>query len=57
VLVNLFAGWQHARLVRALERGDRFDSRSSMRPIVIAVFLALVGLAMAIYLISVRSFA
>jgi putative membrane protein len=57
VLVNLFAGWNHARLVRALERGDRFDSRSSMRPIVIAVFLALVGLGMAIYLISVRSFA
>jgi inner membrane protein YidH len=55
VLVNLFAGWHHARLIRGLDRADRSHSRSSMQPIAIAVFLALVGLAMAIYLISVRS--
>ncbi|HXZ31057.1 MAG TPA: DUF302 domain-containing protein [Terriglobales bacterium] len=55
VLVNVFAGWHHARLIRALNRADRSHSRSSMQPVAIALFLALVGLAMAIYLISVRS--
>lgn len=55
VLVNLFSGWRHARLVHALDRADRLSSDSYLQPIAIAVFLALVGLAMAIYLISVRS--
>jgi uncharacterized protein (DUF302 family)/uncharacterized membrane protein YidH (DUF202 family) len=55
VLVNLFAAWHHARLTRALDHGERSHSRSSLQPIAIALFLALVGLAMAIYLVSVRS--
>lgn len=55
ILVNLFAGWRHVRLVRALDHGDESLSRSSMTPVVVAMFLALVGLAMAIYLISVHS--
>jgi len=55
VVVNLFAGWHHARLIRALDRADRSHSRSSLQPIALALLLALVGLAMAIYLISVRS--
>jgi putative membrane protein len=54
VLVNLFAGWQHARLVRDLDRGAPAHSRSSTMAVAIAVFLALVGLAMTIYLISLR---
>jgi uncharacterized protein (DUF302 family)/uncharacterized membrane protein YidH (DUF202 family) len=54
VLVNVLAAWHHARLIRALGRGDRSHSRSSMQAVAIALFLALVGLAMAIYLISVR---
>jgi uncharacterized protein (DUF302 family)/uncharacterized membrane protein YidH (DUF202 family) len=55
VFVNLFAGWQHARLVRLLDRGDPVRSRPAGAAVTIAVFLALVGLAMTIYLISVRS--
>src|ERR1700687_3466166 len=55
VIVNVFAGWRHARLVRELDRGDTADARSSTPAVAIAFFLALVGLAMAIYLISVRS--
>src|SRR5271157_5494890 len=55
VIVNVFAGWHHARLVRALDRGDTSHAQSSMQAIAIAFFLALVGLAMAIYLISVRN--
>jgi uncharacterized protein (DUF302 family)/uncharacterized membrane protein YidH (DUF202 family) len=54
VFVNLFAGWQHARLIRLLDRGDQVRSRPAGPAVTIAVFLALVGLAMTIYLISVR---
>jgi len=54
VLVNVLAAWHHARLIRGLDRGDRAHSHSSMQAVAIAWFLALVGLAMAIYLISVR---
>jgi uncharacterized protein (DUF302 family)/uncharacterized membrane protein YidH (DUF202 family) len=54
VFVNLFAGWQHARLLRLLDRGDQVRSRPAGPAVTIAVFLALVGLAMTVYLISVR---
>jgi uncharacterized protein (DUF302 family)/uncharacterized membrane protein YidH (DUF202 family) len=55
VMVNVFSGWHHARLVRELDRGETEHSRPSTPAVAIAFFLALVGLAMAIYLISVRS--
>jgi len=54
VVVNVFAGLRHARLVRELDRGEAAHTRSSM-PVAIAFLLALVGLAMAIYLLSIRS--
>ena len=55
VIVNVFAGWQHLRLVRELDRGAASHSHSSSQAVLIAFFLALVGLTMAIYLVSVRS--
>jgi uncharacterized protein (DUF302 family)/uncharacterized membrane protein YidH (DUF202 family) len=55
VIVNLFAGWRHARLVRELDRGDTAHPRPSTYAVAIALFLALVGLAMAISLVLVRS--
>jgi uncharacterized protein (DUF302 family)/uncharacterized membrane protein YidH (DUF202 family) len=55
VLVNLLSAWHHLRLVRSLERGEPVPARPSTQAIFIAVFLALVGLAMAIYLVSVHS--
>jgi len=55
VIVNLFAGWHHMRLVRALDHGDKAYSGSSIQAVAIAFVLALVGLAMAIYLVSVQS--
>jgi uncharacterized protein (DUF302 family)/uncharacterized membrane protein YidH (DUF202 family) len=55
VIVNLFAGWQHARLVLDLDGGDATRARPAAPAVAIALFLALVGLAMTIYLISVRS--
>ncbi len=54
VIVNLFAGWQHARLVRDLDRGGATQARPAAPAVAIALFLALVGLAMTIYLISLR---
>jgi uncharacterized protein (DUF302 family)/uncharacterized membrane protein YidH (DUF202 family) len=54
VIVNAFAGWQHLRLVRELDRGETDHSHPSIQAVAIAFFLALIGLAMAIYLLSVR---
>jgi uncharacterized protein (DUF302 family)/uncharacterized membrane protein YidH (DUF202 family) len=55
VIVNVFAGRQHLRLVRELDRGAASHSHSSTLAVLIAFVLALVGLAMAIYLVSIRS--
>ncbi|MGA3045272.1 MAG: DUF302 domain-containing protein [Terracidiphilus sp.] len=54
VLVNVFAGWHHAKLVRELDRGETSHSHAANQAVAIAFFLALVGLAMAIYLVSIR---
>ena len=54
VVVNLSSAWRHVRLVRELDRGEPACSRSLTPAVATALFLALVGLAMAIYLISVR---
>ncbi|GEM_PF-85995 len=55
VVVTLGSGWQHARLVRELDQGSMPAIRSSTLAAGVAVFLALVGIAMAIYLISFRT--
>ena len=55
VVVNLLSAWHHLRLVRALERGAPAPAGSSVQAVLIALFLALLGLAMAAYLISVHS--
>jgi putative membrane protein len=53
VLVDVFASWHHVRLVGQLNRGERDYTRPSRSAIVLAAFLALVGIAMAVYLIFV----
>ena len=55
VIVNLYSAWRHVQLVRQLDRGEPQGARSLTPAVTAAVFLALVGLAMAIYLVSVRS--
>jgi uncharacterized protein (DUF302 family)/uncharacterized membrane protein YidH (DUF202 family) len=55
VTVNLFSGWHHLRLIRNMDRGQRVPSHSTTLAIATTLFLALVGLGMAIYLISVRN--
>ena len=54
VVVNLHSAWHHLRLVRQLDRGGPVSPRPSMQAVLIALLLALVGLAMAIYLLSVH---
>lgn len=54
VLVSLLAGWHHLRLVRELDRGETSHSHPTAMAASIAFLLAVVGLAMAVYLISVR---
>jgi putative membrane protein len=54
VVVNLLSAWNHIHLARQLDRGERIPSRPSMLALFIALFLALVGLAMGIYLVSTR---
>ncbi len=54
VFVNLVSAWHHAKLVRQLDRGETDRPHPARQAVVIAVFLALVGIAMAIYVVKVR---
>jgi inner membrane protein YidH len=53
VLVDIYASWNHVRLLRRLNHGGMEFTRPSGGALALAIFLALVGVAMAIYLISV----
>jgi putative membrane protein len=53
VLVDAFACSHHVHLVRQLSRGAVELTKSSRAAIALAVFLAIVGVAMAVYLVSV----
>jgi putative membrane protein len=55
VVVNLFAGWHHLRLVRELDVGETSRSHRPTQAVAIAFFLAVVGLAMVIYLAWFRN--
>jgi putative membrane protein len=50
---NCFSAWHHVRLVRQLSQGDASFTEPSKPAITVAVVLAVVGLALAIYLIWV----
>jgi uncharacterized protein (DUF302 family)/uncharacterized membrane protein YidH (DUF202 family) len=54
VIVNLFSARQHVQLIRELDKGDDSFPRSLAQTLSPALFLAVVGVAMAIYLVSVR---
>ncbi|HUL15130.1 MAG TPA: DUF302 domain-containing protein [Terriglobales bacterium] len=55
VAVNLSSAWHHSRLIHELDRGESPHCRPLSQNVGIALLLAIVGLAMAIYLVSVRS--
>jgi uncharacterized protein (DUF302 family)/uncharacterized membrane protein YidH (DUF202 family) len=54
VLVNLASAIRHVRMMRELDRGNIAGVRSVAQAVATAVFLGLVGIAMAVYLLSVR---
>lgn len=54
VLVQVLSGIHHLRLVRRLKQGDTDIGHSTASAIAVSFFLAFVGLAMAIYLISIK---
>jgi putative membrane protein len=54
VIVNMVCAWNHIRLVRELNSGGTGFNRPSGLAISVALILAILGLAMAIYLVSVR---
>src|SRR3981081_614368 len=53
VLVNLLSAQHHLRLVRALDRSGPLIARPPIQAVSIALFLAVVGLGMALALVSV----
>jgi len=55
VAVLLFAAWRHSQLVRMMDRGQAVTAHSLALAIATCLFLALVGIGMAIYLVSVRN--
>lgn len=55
VIVNISAALHYRRLVDALARHEKASPHLPREAIVVAFFLAFVGLAMAIYLIRIRS--
>ena len=54
VILDIFAGFHHLNLVRKLDGGDIPRSHPTAQALALALFLALVGLAMAVYLVSIR---
>jgi putative membrane protein len=52
--VNAMAGWRYLRVIRNLDRGHITRSTAA-HPVAVALLVALVGMGMAIYLISVRN--
>jgi putative membrane protein len=53
VAMNCFSAWHHVRLVRQLSQGGTSFTQPSRPAITVALVLAVVGLALAIYLVSV----
>ncbi len=57
VIVNIFAGWNHARRVRELDRGETSHFQASTLVVGAAFFLAFVVLAVAVHLVSLPGLA
>lgn len=55
VALNLYSAWRHVRLLEDLKRGEIRHGGSSREAVMVAVFLAVVGLAMALYLTVTRA--
>jgi putative membrane protein len=54
VMVNVYSAWHHYGVARQLDEGGAPPARPAAAVVLLALFLALVGTAMAVYLISTR---
>jgi putative membrane protein len=54
VVVNVLSAVQHVQFVRALKRSNELVERPATLAVVIALVLAVTGLAMTVYLVFVR---
>ena len=54
VVVNIVCARNHVRLVRELNEGQSATGRPSSLAVAVAIILAIVGVAMAVYIIVVR---
>ena len=54
IVVNLLAGYHHLQLVRRLDRGETAHPHSTTQAVAVALFLALIGVVMAVYLVIIR---
>jgi hypothetical protein len=54
VFVNLTSALRHTRIISGLNRGDDVIGRPSYTAVAVAVMLALVGVAMVAFLITVE---
>ncbi|HKN21310.1 MAG TPA: DUF202 domain-containing protein [Terracidiphilus sp.] len=55
IILNVFAGFHHLNLIRTLDSGEIPRSHPAAQALALALFLAVVGLAMAVYLLSIRA--
>lgn len=55
VILNIFAGFHHLQMVRTLDSGEIPRSQHATLAVWVAFFLAAVGLAMAVYFVSIRT--
>jgi putative membrane protein len=55
IILDIFAGFHHLNLVKTLDRGEIPRSHPTAQALALALFLAMVGLAMALYLLSIRA--
>jgi putative membrane protein len=54
VMVNAFAAWDHRRIIRGLRAGDIEPTKDSRMGVALAALLAVIGGAMAAYLVAIR---
>jgi putative membrane protein len=55
IILNVFAGFHHLNLMRTLDSGEMPRRHPTAQALALALFLAVVGLAMAVYLLSIRT--
>jgi putative membrane protein len=55
VILNVFAGFHHLNLIKKLDSGEVPRRHPTAQTLALALFLAVVGLAMAVYLLSIRA--